>query len=192
MLDSTPSGRHAEQGLDLRPGLVVRIEHDARRAQANPVVLVVEGELDLATVELLRAVFDGLIREGRTVLRVNLAGLSFCDALGVGVLIGAQQRVARSGGSLSVSDAHGIVLRVLTLTGGLDQLTEPPAQQAPAAHDRERLVPFQSRHSCSRGDETMQPRPRVAVAGATLRGKLEPVPPTPVPSALCSGGDWHQ
>src|SRR5882757_8598191 len=53
------------------------------------------GELDLATVETLRAALDGIERAGRLVL--DLRGLSFIDSTGLRLLVSLHQRAQRDG-----------------------------------------------------------------------------------------------
>ena len=56
-------------------------------------VLAVSGEIDLATAPRLREHLVRLVTEhaGRPVV-VDLSGLTFCDSLGLGMLVGAQRR----------------------------------------------------------------------------------------------------
>ena len=58
------------------------------------------GELDLATVETLRAALDGVENPGRLVL--DLRGLSFIDSTGLHLLVALDQRAQRDGFQLTL------------------------------------------------------------------------------------------
>ena len=79
-------------------------------------VLAVAGELDLATAPRLREQLTRLVGDspGRVVV-VDLSGVTFCDSIGLGVLVGAQRRAR----------AHGGVIRLVVPDGRLaDGLTQ--------------------------------------------------------------------
>jgi anti-sigma B factor antagonist len=58
------------------------------------------GELDLATVETLRAALDGVENPGRLVL--DLRGLSFIDSTGLHLLVALHSRAQRDGFQLTL------------------------------------------------------------------------------------------
>lgn len=64
-------------------------------------VLSLAGEVDLATVPLLR---DALVRSAAehpgATLAVDLDGVAFLDSMGLGVLVGGLRRFRRSGGDV--------------------------------------------------------------------------------------------
>src|SRR5258708_17606399 len=81
-------------------------------------VVTVTGEVDLVTCGVLR---DGLLRtvpadSGRG-LGVNLAGVSFLDSPGLGVLAGVWHRVEASGGRLALAAPSRQVRRALNTAG---------------------------------------------------------------------------
>lgn len=101
---------------------------DVRVATRDGVVAVtVQGEVDCATAPRLRATLDGFAAEGRTVL-VDLSDTEFMDCAGVGVLVDSQERLRRLGGDLVVGSPSGPVLRVLELTGVLDDIAVDEAE----------------------------------------------------------------
>ena len=85
--------------------------------EGDTAVVRVAGELDSAGSRLLRACLGGLLADGVRVLRVDVAGVSFVDAAGLGVLIGAARRMREAGGELVVESPSRPVTRLLTLTG---------------------------------------------------------------------------
>lgn len=58
------------------------------------------GELDIATVETLRAELDGIVDAGRLV--IDLRGLSFIDSTGLQLLVVVNQRARRDGFELAL------------------------------------------------------------------------------------------
>jgi anti-anti-sigma factor len=76
------------------------------------------GEVDLATIDLLRTVLQATthaVQPRR--INVDLAQVTFMDAAGLGVLVRAQRHTRQLGADLVVCNAHGIVRRVVDLTG---------------------------------------------------------------------------
>jgi anti-sigma B factor antagonist len=63
--------------------------------------------------EHLAQAFDST--RARLVLDVH--GLQFCDSVGLSALIGAQRRADRAGGRMVLRGVHGMLERVLHITG---------------------------------------------------------------------------
>ncbi|MEU0491288.1 STAS domain-containing protein [Nocardiopsis sp. NPDC006139] len=94
-------------------------------------VVSVEGEIDLATVPGLRARLAAAAREeGCECLVVDLAGVGFLDASGVGALVAARRAMNARGGRLVLARPRPVVSRVLGILG-LDRVFE--IVPAPAA-----------------------------------------------------------
>ena len=73
----------------------VEVQHRDDVAIVQP-----HGELDLATVETLRAALDGVEHAGRLV--VDLRGLSFLDSSGLHLLVALHRRALRDGFQLTL------------------------------------------------------------------------------------------
>jgi anti-anti-sigma factor len=73
------------------------------------------GELDLATVEPLRAALDGIRSTERLV--VDLRGLSFIDSTGLHLLVALHQRAQRDGLQLTLVAPAAPVDRAIQLCG---------------------------------------------------------------------------
>lgn len=88
------------------------------RLESGVAVVSVTGEVDVATCGLLRA---GLLRvvtdENYRGLVVNLAGVSFIDSTGIGVLAGVWRRVAATDSSLALAMPSRQVQAILDATG---------------------------------------------------------------------------
>ena len=76
------------------------------------------GELDLVTVETLRAALDGIESAERLVL--DLRGLSFMDSTGLHLLVALHRRAQRDGLQLTLVAPAAPVDRAIQLCG-LDQ-----------------------------------------------------------------------
>jgi anti-anti-sigma factor len=92
----------------------------------------VTGEVDLATATTLRdRLFDVLDGQNPSVLDVDLAGVTFMDCTGLGVLVAVRRAAARTGCQLRVTNPQPIVRRVLEVTGLLGVLTTQIDQPPP-------------------------------------------------------------
>ncbi len=76
------------------------------------------GELDVATVETLRAALDGVENAGRLVL--DLRGLSFMDSTGLHLLVALHRRALRDGVQLTLVAPAAPADKAIQLSG-LDQ-----------------------------------------------------------------------
>ncbi|WP_329100903.1 STAS domain-containing protein [Micromonospora sp. NBC_01699] len=101
----------------------------------DPSVLLLDGELDLATLPQLNDRVDRLVEVGRTRILLDLSGLSFCDSTGLGGFVRGNNLCTDAGGWLRVVGANGGVARVLAATG-LDRFLAPEPQGARPTGDR--------------------------------------------------------
>ena len=60
-------------------------------------VLAVCGELDIATTTALRSQIRIILKDTTTPVIIDLSGVSFCDASGLALLVGAQRRARLHG-----------------------------------------------------------------------------------------------
>lgn len=101
----------------LEERLAIGVHHEP-----DEVVLVVGGDLDLASAPLLAAALAGVLRGGlveRVVL--DLRGVGFMDATAVGCIARAARRLAGRGGALAVRAPSRPARRLLELCS-LDEL----------------------------------------------------------------------
>ena len=81
-------------------------------------VVTAHAEIDITTVEQLRAVLLDAVSNGHATVVVDMTRTRFCDCSGLGVLGRAHRRAVAEGGELRlVLPADGPVARVVTLTG---------------------------------------------------------------------------
>jgi anti-anti-sigma factor len=92
-------------------------ESFAVEVQQRDAVAIVQprGELDLVTVETLRAALDAIKSTERLVL--DLRGLSFIDSTGVQLLVALHQRAQRDGFQLTLMAPTAPVDRAIQLCG---------------------------------------------------------------------------
>ena len=92
------------------PGVPVRVVDGVTVAELS-------GELDLASAPDLREQLLGLLRPGAGRLVLDLSRVTFCDASGLAVLVGASHRARVLGGFLRLAAVSPPTARVLHITG---------------------------------------------------------------------------
>lgn len=99
---------------------------DLRRC-GQTLFVVVNGDVDLASADLLHDTIVGLLDEDPAVASVVLdfAHVPFLDAYGIGVLINLQKHAGLRNGTLTVTNPQRMVERVLTITNVAHQLGLP-------------------------------------------------------------------
>jgi anti-sigma B factor antagonist len=106
------------------------------RSQNGYAIAEVGGDLDIACAPALREQLLGVLGPHASRIVVDLSGVTFCDASGLAVLIGARRRAWLLGGVLRLAAPAPAVAAVLGLTGLDVQFeifaTVPAATSAPA------------------------------------------------------------
>lgn len=103
------AGLHVETHVE---DFAVEVVHGGRQE-----VVVIRGELDLATAPLLRAALDTVHARRPRRVEVDLSGVSFLDAHAMTTLVAARRRLGARGATLALHRPSPIVRRVLDLTG---------------------------------------------------------------------------
>jgi anti-sigma B factor antagonist len=85
------------------------------RQDGGRVVLSLEGELDLATAEMLEQAMEGLAPESMVVL--DLEHLKFIDSTGLRSVLAALERCRRRGQEFAITPGSQQVQRLLGVTG---------------------------------------------------------------------------
>jgi anti-anti-sigma factor len=85
-------------------------------------VVVVKGELDLASSPELEQRLDELYNSQNGLLVLDLRELEFMDSTGLSVIVSAHQRLAEAGRKLSIVKGPQQVQRLLDLTGLSERL----------------------------------------------------------------------
>lgn len=94
--------------------------------------LVVSGELDLGSVAALRGSVTGALTLASRRLDLDLGGVDFLDATGLGALLWCHRRARAAGAACHVVAASAPVERMLRLTGTRAQLVGLAAAATPA------------------------------------------------------------
>lgn len=128
------------------------------------------GELDTATVAVLRPVLDGLHARGDRFLAVDVAGLRFLGTAGLGEFCRSADRCRDAGGRFILTGLTPAVRRLLDLTGYAAALTGPGPPPAPPGPSP---VPATEGRP---GDDTPPPNTagRDGPRGGLTCGRLEP------------------
>ena len=120
--------------------------------------VVLDGEIDIATCPAIRRFLMAAISGGDVQLAVDVSGVTFIGAVGIGVLVAAANRAREAGGSLSLLAPSPQVRRLLDILH-LDAIL-PIAEHLrwPDAHGRGRSRAGgrqRRRDTCSHGTPLM-------------------------------------
>jgi anti-anti-sigma factor len=131
---------------------------------SNPpsAAVVLDGEIDISTCPAIRRFLMAAISGGDVHLAVDMSGVTFIDASGIGVLVAAANRARQAGGGLSLLAPSPQVRRLLDvlhldailpaaerLTGPSVPAAPPDASPGPAARTRDAVVSGRPRRSIS-------------------------------------------
>jgi anti-sigma B factor antagonist len=95
----------------------MQLELACRVAADGNATVQVNGELDVATADQAYAYLRDVVDSRDGPVTMNLAGLTFCDAAGLGVLARLARHAKRTGSSLRVTAARPAMLRIMRITG---------------------------------------------------------------------------
>lgn len=79
-------------------------------------VITVSGDLDLHTAPQLRSELAAQARRGHDRIVVDIDGVTFLDSVGLGVLVGARNKLLAVNGTLEVVCGNERLLRLFRLT----------------------------------------------------------------------------
>lgn len=108
MIAGTDCPGHVQPRLEVRLAAIRRSEHTIVRLR---------GELDIATAPALRERLMALLQPGLRRLVIDLSGLEFCDAAGLGLLVGIQKRTVSLGADLRLSGPRRQLAALFQSTG---------------------------------------------------------------------------
>jgi len=80
-------------------------------------IISVTGELDVATAEQAYAYISDVIDAWPTPVSVDLSGLTFCDASGLGALARIARHARQAGRQLRLTAARPSLLKIMRITG---------------------------------------------------------------------------
>jgi len=123
------AGGHATEHPDATPGhpiLELVLDLEERR-------ICLAGELDIAGTPTLLDAIGRLLRAGPTPACIDLSGLSFIDASGLGCLVTLDNQLAAAGAALHITGVRAGLRRIFALgglNGLLDRTSSPGASGA--------------------------------------------------------------
>jgi anti-sigma B factor antagonist len=95
----------------------VQLELSCRTDDDGSQVISVRGELDIATAEQACTYISEVIDCWRAPVSVDLAGLTFCDASGLGALARIARHARQAGRPLRLISARPSLLKIMRITG---------------------------------------------------------------------------
>jgi anti-sigma B factor antagonist len=104
----------AERVLGLDPG---QLELSCQTDGDGNQIVSVAGELDIATAEQAYTYISNVIDAWPLPVSVDLSGLSFCDAAGLGVLARIARHARKAGRQLRLTAARPSLLKIMRITG---------------------------------------------------------------------------
>jgi anti-sigma B factor antagonist len=142
-----PVGHPSEQGFNIRVratgGAMSKDTMNEARAVISAVtpdwpgaLIVAQGELDVQSVDELRARLNEALDAGGKRIVVDLAEVSFIDSLSLSALVGARRKLGDDG-RLAVVAAHEYVRLILQATGLEQVLDVFDSREAAAAFVQE-------------------------------------------------------
>jgi anti-sigma B factor antagonist len=142
-----PVGHPSEQGFNIRVrargGAMSKDTMNEARAVISAVtpdwpgaLIVAQGELDVQSVDELRARLNEALDAGNKRIVVDLAEVSFIDSLSLSALVGARRKLGDDG-RLAVVAAHEYVRLILQATGLEQVLDVFDSREAAAAFVQE-------------------------------------------------------
>ena len=118
-----PEGPNGSEPLQLE--LSRQIDGDGNQ------IVSVTGELDIATAEQAYLYISDVIDAWPPPVSVDLSGLTFCDASGLGVLARIARHARQAGRQLRLTAARPSLLKIMRITG-LDRAFPELVPSAPA------------------------------------------------------------
>ena len=95
----------------------LQLELSCRTGADGNQVVSVTGELDIATADQAYAYISEVIDSWPTAVSVDLSGLTFCDASGLGVLAKIARHARQAGRQLKLISVRPPLLKIMRLTG---------------------------------------------------------------------------
>lgn len=98
--------------MAVRDQLQIDVRHDGGRA-----ILVLAGELDLASAEILQRAVDDPTLAAEPMLVLDLEQLQFIDSTGLRIILKALERCRSRGQEFAITRGSPQVQRLLSITG---------------------------------------------------------------------------
>ena len=83
----------------------------------SPTMVVLTGEIDVATSARVRETLLGIARSGENRVVVDMSNVTFMDSTGLSALVGPLKRFRRAGGEITLRAPTKSVRKILEITG---------------------------------------------------------------------------
>ena len=107
----------ASQGAASQGGEPAQLELSCHTGANGYQIVSVTGELDIATAEQAYSYLSEVIDGRQAPVTVDLSGLTFCDASGLGVLARSARYARQKGRQLALASARPSLLKIMRITG---------------------------------------------------------------------------
>jgi anti-sigma B factor antagonist len=107
------------------------------RSGCGVTVVCLAGELDLASAPQVQTTLQGALELGARSVVIDLSRVTFIDARGIGLIVGARRSATQRGATLGVSGVEGQVAQVFALAG-LGELIVVDARESNGGPDGHR------------------------------------------------------
>ncbi|MBV9857026.1 MAG: STAS domain-containing protein [Streptosporangiaceae bacterium] len=94
-----------------------QLELSCRQVPDGQAVITMRGELDIATAGEAYSYIRDVLDRRRGPITLDVTGLTFCDASGLGVLARLAAQARRAGRRLSLTGARPPLVRIMRITG---------------------------------------------------------------------------
>lgn len=122
---AAPDGEEdGDMGAVVNLAQALQLELALQAAPGGEATVQVRGELDIATADQAYAYLRDLVDSQDGPVTLNMSGLSFCDAAGLGVLAKVAGYARRSGRPLTLTAARPSLLRIMAITGMYEAFPE--------------------------------------------------------------------
>jgi anti-sigma B factor antagonist len=108
---------HPPQTPSAPAALAAQLELSTRMGANGYQIISVAGELDIATAEQAYSYISQVIDERPAPVTVDLSGLTFCDASGLGALARIARHAREAGRQIMLTSARPSVVKIMRITG---------------------------------------------------------------------------
>jgi anti-anti-sigma factor len=120
------STKYSEDQLRSDPGPASSLSLELSGAGPD-VVITIRGELERDTDHLLTELLHQVVRDHAGPVILDMAGVTFICAHGLGALLRARDMITAAGGRLTLRDPSPLIRRILAITGDEQRLGLSPA-----------------------------------------------------------------
>ncbi|WP_326645485.1 STAS domain-containing protein [Streptosporangium sp. NBC_01755] len=94
--------------------LSIGVDHHER---AGCTVIIVAGDIDRNSSELLRGTIERLVSDYRSRIVIDARDITFCDSTGLRALLSGARMTSEAGGWLRLAEVSDVLKRLLQMTG---------------------------------------------------------------------------